>query len=269
MTALKLVTEQKSILTTNPIEAQGPWSKASESYRFISTARVLDIALANGYEIQKTQVAKTLRADKQGFQKHRVDLVHRDFKGLVDGSVPRLTIINGHDSSTALTFALGLFRLVCENGLLVGDVNSGNMFKIYHTGKKELERTVYERIAASIESMPQVINTMKTLQGIQLSAEQTHAFTELVAGEIKRMTQKLDVNAESLLETRRADDVGSDAWRVFNRVQENAIKGGYRFTTQTGRIQGARAVKSIEMDVKLNKMIFEQLTQVIGLQKAA
>lgn len=87
------------------------------------------------------------------------------------------------------------------------------------------------------------------------------------------------VAPRALLKARRDADEGSDLWTTFNRVQENAIRGGLddhrpaRFDQERQRQVPARSlrtrpVKSIDGDVKLNKALWT-LAEELAKAKAA
>ena len=57
-----------------------------------------------------------------GFQKHLVVFRNNDI--IIEGKdndtvYPQVLLTNSHDGKNAFTFTAGLFRLVCENGLVI------------------------------------------------------------------------------------------------------------------------------------------------------
>jgi hypothetical protein len=55
---------------------------------------------------------------------------------------------------------------------------------------------------------------------------------------------------------RRADDSRGDLWSVFNRIQENLIKGGLRARVANGRRQTTRPVQGIDNGIRLNRALW-------------
>jgi hypothetical protein len=52
------------------------------------------------------------------------------------------------------------------------------------------------------------------------------------------------------------DDDKADLWTVFNRIQENAVKGGLRGVTAKRRRTSTKEVKGIDGNVNLNKALW-------------
>ena len=68
--------------------------------------------------------------------------------------------------------------------------------------------------------------------------------------------EHLPVTPSQLLTPRRNEDNSDDLWTVYQRVQENLIKGGLSGRTTQGRRGQTRAVKGIDSDVKLNRALW-------------
>ena len=102
--------------------------KTSSHYKHISTEQIIDDMNALGWGVVD---AKQVRARKGvGFQKHLVvfgnpEIVISGNDG--DTVFPRILLTNSHDGKNAFTFTAGLFRLVCENGLVISDENFASL----------------------------------------------------------------------------------------------------------------------------------------------
>ncbi|MFM9755269.1 DUF932 domain-containing protein, partial [Streptomyces turgidiscabies] len=51
-------------------------------------------------------------------------------------------------------------------------------------------------------------------------------------------------------------DRKNDLWAVFNRVQENLVKGGLNGRTANGRNQRTRPVQGIDQNLRLNRALW-------------
>jgi len=77
-----------------------------------------------------------------------------------------------------------------------------------------------------------------------------------------------------LLAPRRSEDNGNDLWRTFNRIQENALRGGMKARNATdemgrrGRRVSTREVKGIDQDVKLNRALWQLAERMAELKQA-
>ncbi len=116
----------------------------STKYSHISTERIIDDMTLLGWGVID---CKQVRARKGvGFQKHLIvfrnnDLIIEGKDG--DNVYPQILLTNSHDGKNAFTFTAGLFRMVCENGLVVSSREFENM-KIRHMGYSfdELQNTI-------------------------------------------------------------------------------------------------------------------------------
>jgi hypothetical protein len=60
-----------------------------------------------------------------------------------------------------------------------------------------------------------------------------------------------------LLIPRRAEDVGDDAWRTFNVVQEHLVRGGVQLAMERGRRRSTRGLTSIRQNLRVNTALWE------------
>ena len=72
--------------------------------------------------------------------------------------------------------------------------------------------------------------------------------------------QKAPVGPEKLLEARRYEDAGEALWHVFNRLQENLLRGGLKDETRCRadgrRFARTRAITGLDRNVRLNKELW-------------
>ena len=110
-----------SIFTTNGA------ANTSARYAHVSTSRVIEDLAKLGWGVVDVKEVKARK--NVGYQKHLVVLRNSDItiesKG--DTVFPQILISNSHDGKNAFTFRAGLFRLVCENGLIVSDADFENL----------------------------------------------------------------------------------------------------------------------------------------------
>ena len=122
---------------------------------------------------------KQVRARKgEGFQKHLVVFRNNDL--VINGSdgdtvFPQILLTNSSDGKNAFTFRAGLFRLVCENGLVISTQDFANM-KIRHFGYdfSELQKT----ITAMVERLPLTVESMNRFKQTQLTENQIKSFAK-------------------------------------------------------------------------------------------
>ena len=64
------------------------------------------------------------------------------------------------------------------------------------------------------------------------------------------------ITETQILMPRRTDDDRRDLWSVFNRTQENLIKGGLRARAANGRRHSTRPVQGIDQNLRLNRALW-------------
>jgi len=228
----------------------------SEKYTHIPTDRVIEDMEKLGWGVVD---AKEVRARKGvGFQKHLV--VFRNPSIAITGDdgddvFPQILLTNSHDGKNAFTFTAGLFRLVCENGLVISTQEFENL-KIRHMGYnfEELQTT----ITALVEKLPLTVDSMNKLKATKLNQKQKEDFAKraLETRFGKEEVQNITIDVKELLEPTRKEDSGDDIWSVFNVIQEKLIHGmfEYRFGT---KVRKARKIKNFKQDIKVNEDLFE------------
>ena len=229
--------------------------KTSKHYKHISTEQIIDDMSALGWGVVD---AKQVRARKGlGFQKHLVVFGNNEI--VINGAdgdtvFPRILLTNSHDGKNAFTFTAGLFRLVCENGLVISDEEFGAL-KIRHMGydMDELKKTISE----IVEKSPLTVECMNKMKQTQLTEEQKQKFALEALG-LRFDTKTLNFKVEDVLEPTRKEDEGSDLWSVFNVVQEKLVHGMVEYQRgDAKRARKARRIKNFQQDMKVNSELYE------------
>ena len=178
---------------------------------------------------------------------------------------PRIILTNSHDGFNSFKFMVGLFRLICSNGLVVCNNQMVDM-SIRHINYdfEELRKIV----ASAIEQVPNIVNTMNDMRNIILTDEQKTALaTEVV--KIRKGVEDDDnyiVDAEvveDILTPVRNEDNGNDLWTIFNICQEKMIKGGFGFRGATNKLRKQRGITSIKKDMDFNQRLWQTASQYL------
>lgn len=178
---------------------------------------------------------------------------------------PRIILTNSHDGFNSFKFMVGLFRLICSNGLVVCNNQMVDM-SIRHINYdfEELRRIV----ASAIEQVPNIVNTMNDMRNVMLTDEQKTALaTEVV--KIRKGVED-DENyvvdaevVEDILTPVRNEDKGNDLWTIFNICQEKMIKGGFGFRGATNKLRKQRGITSIKKDMDFNQRLWQTASQYL------
>ncbi len=150
----------------------------------------------------------------------------------------------------------GVFRFVCCNGLVVGDVT--NDIRIPHKGN--IQDEVIEGAFRVLDDFELVDASTDSMKALPLQREEQQAFATaalaLRYGERGEGEPPAPVTAEQLIEARRPEDFGNSLWTTFQRVQENALRGGQPGRGAKGRRLHTRPVASIDRSVSLNRALW-------------
>ena len=243
----------------------------SKKYLFVNTETIIDDLDKLGWKpVQAAQ--RKGRGGSTIFSKHMVAFQNPDLKikgkdG--DDSFPRIIMTNSHDGMQAFKFSVGIFRLVCSNGLVVAD-EQFNEFKIKHKGYTfdELRGVVNEAVA-DLPNKVEVLNQMKQRVLTQDEKNKLALDAMLIRAGIKpgsKEAKKFNYDDETIidiLDPKRKEDKGDDLWRVFNVVQEKITQGDFHAALTGAKVRKVRKIKSFEKDLKVNKELFKLATALV------
>lgn len=230
-----------------------PYEKQSDRYAFIPTVSVIDGLRANQFLPVMASQSRSRIDGKQFFTKHMIRFRAQNMElANVGDSVLEAVLVNSHDGTSAYTLSLGVFRLVCANGLVIAD-SLVERIHVRHTGNV-LDRVI-EGTTALFEQAPKVAAAINRWRQILLSDAEQVVLAESVHS--LRFEDQTRVQPAQLLAPRRTDDTKSDLWTVTNRLQENTVRGGLRMArNENGRRGRTREVTGIDQNNSLNRAIW-------------
>lgn len=234
----------------------------SDRYTCIPTIDVLRGLQREGFEPFFAVQSKVRDQSRREFTKHMLRLRHRDMIAAGNQQANEIIIVNSHDGASAYHMLAGVFRFVCQNGMIAGDMVDN--VKVRHSG--DVVGQVIEGAYEVVNEFDRVNESRELMQGTQVPLEAQLALAtgalEFKYGSDEEGRLLSPVRPADIIKPRRTGDVGDDLWRAFNRMQENLIKGGQvGFTAsdegpRTGRRTRTRAVTGIDQDVKLNRALW-------------
>ena len=261
-----LTDEQIQQLAPSAFAGQA-YEKQSDRYAFIPTTEVISTLRDAGYmPVQASQSASRIPG-KGMFTKHMLRFASQnDNLSVVGDSKLEAVLINSHDGTSAYHLSLGVFRLVCSNGLVVAD-SLVESIRIRHTGN--IVREVLDGTVRMFQNIEVVKETIRRWQQIVLTDAEALALAESAHG-LRFDESTPSVEPVRLLQSFRGADQGNDLWRTTNRIQENLLRGGQRYNYQDAegraRRNRTRQVKGIDQDTKLNKAIWTLATKMEELK---
>jgi hypothetical protein len=169
----------------------------------------------------------------------------------------------------AFKFSVGIFRLVCSNGLVIADEKFSD-FKINHKGYTfgQLRKVVKQ----AVNDLPNKVQIMNDMKNRILSPEEKHKLAldaMLIRANVKPGSEQAeafnydDETIVDILDPRREADKGDDLWRVFNVVQEKITQGDFHAALNGAKVRKVRKIKSFEKDLKVNKELFKLATALV------
>jgi hypothetical protein len=227
----------------------------SSHYTHIPTSQVMEDMAQLGWQVVD---AKEVKARKSiGFQKHLI--VFRNADVVINGAdgdtvFPQILLTNSHDGKNAFTFTAGMFRMICENGLVIATEQFEDV-KMRHMGYTFEELQV--KIREMVERLPLTVESMNKMKTIEMDEEKSIdlATRALATRFTESDLQYIKVDIMELLKPTRKEDSGSDLWSVFNVIQEKILDGDFNYNTGS-KSRKARKIKNFSQDLKVNKELF-------------
>jgi hypothetical protein len=241
----------------------------SDKYLHVNTETVMDDLAKLGW-LPVTASQRRTKPRKDGSptirSKHMVSFQNPDLmiKGKNgDDAFPRIIVTNSHDGLCSFQFRIGIYRLVCSNGLVVAD-EEFSAFSIKHKGYTfgELQTVVAQAVA----DLPNKVEVLNKMQVRMLTAdEQRQLAIDAMALRSTNPDAKYDeASIQEVLTATRKEDEGDSLWLVFNRVQESIINGGYSAALRGAKIRKVKKIKSFERDLQVNQDLFKLATSLLN-----
>jgi hypothetical protein len=250
------------------IFAEGKHASRSERYSYIPTIEVLRGLKREGFEPFMVAQGQSRIEGKAAFTKHMIRMRHAG-QVSTKPEANEIILINSHDGASSYQMLAGMFRYVCQNGLVVGDVVED--LRVPHKG--HIEHEVIEGAFRVLDEFATVNEHAEAMKALPLEPREEIAFaTAALAmrfGE-RRVEEggghrPAPVTAEQLNEARRIEDAGHDLWSAFQRISENVLRGGQPGRSAQGRRLQTRPIGSIDRGVSLNRalwMLAEEMRQI-------
>ena len=237
----------------------------SDKYLFVNTETIIDDLEKLGWLPVQAAQRKTRKKEGTIFSKHMVAFQNPDIMITSqdgDDAYPRILLTNSHDGMQAFKFSVGIFRLVCSNGLVVADEKFSD-FKIKHKGYSFEElRNVVRQAVEDLPNRVQVMNDMKS-RILTITEKRKLAIDAMLIRAGVNTLQYDEETIDEILEPKRKADKGDDLWRVFNVVQEKITQGEFHAALKGAKVRKVRKISSFEKDIKVNKELFKLATNLI------
>lgn len=249
-------------------ESKSP-TLVKDTYGFINTIDIVNSFERQGWMLDSAKQAKTKTLERQGYQKHLLRFRHDKIKW-IDGlsasnrSVPELIVENSHDGTSALRLFFGVFRIACLNGIIAGSTMSS--IRVIHSinSIKNLDNAIDDMTG----NIPTLIAKVNHFSQIELNDEKRIELARKASAlRLENTKNVTDIDLRGVLDARRINDTGIDAYSVFNVVQEKVIRGGIRYLQTSEKDnylhrKTTRPINSVSQSVKLNRELWDILEEI-------
>jgi len=224
----------------------------SERYTYIPTIDVLNGLRHEGF--QPFMVCQTRVRDdgKREHTKHMIRLRHAG--DISSAEANEIILLNSHDGSSSYQMLSGLFRFVCQNGMVCGET-LGDV-RVPHKGN--IVQNVINGAFDVLDGFDLIREQKEGMQALTLNRDEQTAFAHAALSLRYDPTDDTPppITETQLLTPRRFEDRSDDLWTVFNKLQENLTRGGLHGRSRSGRVMSTRAVTGIDQNVKLNRALW-------------
>ena len=244
------------------IGAQAPSEKVSERYQFVSTRDILSRVQKDGW-----MITNATSQNRSHYAQHRITLVHENdlaTNNIDDEGIPRIEMFNSHNRSKRLMFAIGFFRFVCSNGLIVAS-GPAETIRIKHRFSGDRLQEIMEQVSQISNKFPVIKNTIEDFKSRELTQEEQISFAQYaIKGrfnyrpEMPKRFRDMGRTVEKLLQARRSEDENNSVWTVYNRVQENIINGVEGFS---------RPIRGYSDNVRVNQLLWKGAETALRFNK--
>lgn len=156
-------------------------------------------------------------------------------------------LINSSDGRSPFSMDMGVYRKVCSNGM-VARVTGG---KVQQPHERTTAESVLQRARDISRQSKPLFDKIKKWSTIQLDEKQRDAFA-LRAAELRWDDKAGLYTPADLIAARRDEDKEDNLWNIFNRAQENGMRGGITGRSGAGRAITTRAITSIDGEMTFN-----------------
>ena len=254
--------------------------ETSGRYGFINTKQAMQLLGDYGFRPTQATQRPSRKASHKPFAMHAISFAHdRDLGKSNWESRPEVTIFNSHDGKACLSLYAGVYRAICSNHLLGGDGFKSKM-RHSHTTANGFETMLKETAA----NLPRMMQRVAALQETNVDHGAAIDFA-CNAAALRWEQMPLDMQGDfmppefakpgayfnkktvrDMFAANRYQDEGLTSWLVFNRIQENIMRGGPSIVSLTKRaketgqgwkLRKSKAITSLPKTIDVNRKLWD------------
>lgn len=239
------------------IFAENAHESRSQRYTYIPTIDVLNGLRREGFQPYMVCQGSTRVPGKSDFTKHMVRMRHVSDQAKTEAN--EIILVNSHDGTSSYQMLSGVLRFVCNNGLVCGEGIED--YRVPHKGN--IVDQVIEKAWTTLEGFGYIREVTEEMKSVKLTDAQAERFAH-AALQVRYEPERDEhgnwlpapIEARQLLQVRRTEDNSRDVWTTFNRVQENAVRGGLSARSANNRRMRTREVVGIDSSLDLNRKLW-------------
>jgi hypothetical protein len=218
----------------------------SERYRFIPTYEIIDALEDAGFLPTSVMQAKS-RKNNFAYAKHLLRFRSIQDLGTTKENTHEIVIINSHNGSSPYKLLNGIFRMICSNGMIVGDYRTS--LRVPHKGN--IISNIVESTLVKAKESEQILDSVNQMKSIRLSIpEQLYVAEKAMTARFGEIDQsKAIYDASSMLKIHRSEDNLNDLYTTYQILQENGIRGGIKVSSAKNT---SRSITNIDKTVQFN-----------------
>jgi hypothetical protein len=238
-----------------------------KNYSVVQTTELIHQFIESGLVPVWAKQRVSRLEEKRLYARHMIRFRRSRQIEIVGSVYPEVILINAHDGSSSVNLMSGLYRTVCENGLIIATASFGQE-TIRHSRRTAMADAV-EAAHRIIKHSENAGKTIKLMMNRRLSESEKEDLSSIAHkirfGNLSELGKA--VNSSLLLAHRRAEDEGDDLWYVFNRLQENVMKGGM-VVRMDESIRRRKTVKvkpitGVAQLIDINRQLWEAAVQYV------
>jgi len=237
-------------------------SGMSSRYIHIPTIDVVEMFRAEGFFPVKAFQSFARTTDRNQFMQHVVRFRQATDLAADHSEVGEIVLVNAHNGAAAYQIMAGLFRMVCQNGMICRGDDMGTV-SVRHLGGQAFKDKILDATYRVVSELPKAIESVGRFKAIAAPVPAQVAYAESAI----EIADKKHLAPQQLLGVRRQEDADNNVWNTFQRVQENLVKGGLKVRYEGGRKAKTRPIKAVQSDLRINKglwMLTEKLAALLG-----
>ena len=260
--------------------------ETSNRYGLVNTIEAMNVLSDYGYRPTRAKQQPNIKDGREKYNKHLIAFSHKDELAKTDlESRTEVLLYNSHDGRSSLKLFAGVFRFVCDNGMIAGE-GFKNVMRHSHTTANNFEKLLTQ----TLDGLPQVTDQVEKLSKTELTVKQILDLAKQAASlrwkELPENTFSFNMpdpekglyyteaTIHELARSNRYEDTGYNAWKAFNRIQESILKGGVNIRSITSkhlsekRIYGiqrkAKGITALSENIRINQSLWDMTHELVA-----